>query len=241
MAHPCEKITRSPMTMGMASIMVVAVAASAAIAQAQQVWPSTSQRTDFEKRILAELEKPTTFDFSETPLVEAVDYINGLHSINALIDANGLTEMGLNSSNELITASFRGMSLRSALTNTLAPLGCDFGVRNDVLIIAPRGAESLLEIRSYNVKRILEKGLDPNQVMELVRFHGGAEAGAKVDAKMLGSVLVLRETVCGHHQMSCLLATVEQSLDAGDRPLLDLGKIPTVADSSSEREPAPRK
>ena len=48
-----------------------------------------------EKKIREELAKPTTMEFIETPLQDAVDYLKDLHSIEIQLDSKALEEAGV--------------------------------------------------------------------------------------------------------------------------------------------------
>ena len=105
-----------------------------------------------EKRILEELEKPTTFDFSETPLAEAVGYINELHDLIIVVDEAALVEAGIDTATTVITQSLRNISLKSALRLTLEPLQLTYVIDNEVMkITTAEKAEDNLINRVYPV------------------------------------------------------------------------------------------
>jgi len=93
-----------------------------------------ASRGDAEKRIFEALDQPTTLDFVEEPLQGVVDFWKEEHGINIKIDTRALEDLNLGT-DEPITETFDGISLRSAMRMILRPLELNFMVEDEVLKI----------------------------------------------------------------------------------------------------------
>ena len=96
----------------------------------------TDQRTvgPLEARIREQLRTPTSVEFIETPLAEAVDYLKDLHGIEIQLDVKALEEAGI-SGDVPIGGKLNGVSLRTALRLILRPLDLTYLVEDEVLLI----------------------------------------------------------------------------------------------------------
>ena len=104
-----------------------------------------------EARILAALDDTTTIEFIEEPLTSAVDFLKDYHDIPIQIDEPALEENGL-ATDESVSKSLAGISLRSALNLFLHDLGLDWTIANEVLLITtPKVAEKIMFTRVYDV------------------------------------------------------------------------------------------
>jgi hypothetical protein len=111
--------------------------------------------TASEKRIVAALDRPTEFEFSDTALSNVVDYIKQKHEIEMQVDWSGLPEAGINVSKP-VTISVDGISLRSALRLILAKLGATYIVSDEVLLITSHEkADEMIFTRTYPVEDLL--------------------------------------------------------------------------------------
>jgi RNA polymerase sigma factor (sigma-70 family) len=114
------------------------------------------------KKIRAELEKPTTFEFNETPLKDVVDFLKGLHKINIEFDRKALDDVQINPDETLIKRQLKDISLRSALRSVLEQLNLDYVIANEVLLITTKEqADARVDTRVYNAGRLkhLKSGL----------------------------------------------------------------------------------
>ncbi len=112
-------------------------------------------------RIEAELVKPTSVDFVEQPLKDAMMYMAELHQIPIVLKTKKLEEAGV-SPDMAVTKSLRGVQLGSALNLILEDLELRYVVRNEVLqITTPEDAESQLEIRVYDCRDLLAMPAPP--------------------------------------------------------------------------------
>lgn len=104
-----------------------------------------------EQKILDALEKPTQVDFNQTSLQDVVDVLKDEHLIEIQLDSNPLAEAGLESDTP-VTARFKNVSLRSALSLLLKPKEMTWAIRDEVLLLTTLDvADSLLITRTYPV------------------------------------------------------------------------------------------
>ena len=66
------------------------------------------EKPSAERKIEAELEKPTELDVLETPLQDIVDFLKRRHGIEIQIDRRALDEVGLDPSTLPITKRLKG-------------------------------------------------------------------------------------------------------------------------------------
>jgi hypothetical protein len=125
-------------------------------AHAGKPWPSTGLVTDAAyQKIQTALDADTQVDFVDTPLEEVVNFLEDLHDIPIEIDSSALDDQGIGSDTP-ITASIRGVSLRSMLRIVLDQLDLTYAIQSEVLMITtPRRAALRPEIRVYNVSTLL--------------------------------------------------------------------------------------
>lgn len=120
-----------------------------------------------ERKILAELKKPTEIDFVDTPLAEVINYLRDRHQIEIQLDKKALTNVGVDT-NTPVTKSLRGISLRSALRLLLRDLDLTYVIKDEVLLITtPEQAQNDLVLKVYPVADLV---VPPNSI-------GGAGIG----------------------------------------------------------------
>jgi hypothetical protein len=166
-----------------------------------------------EEKILAELEKPTDFDFSKTPLGSVADFIAGKHGMAVLIDEKALEEADM-SVDTPITFHLKGTSLRSALRLMLEQLNLAIVVRDEVLqITTNERAETILIARSYPVgDLILDDDYDPliaaitSTASPTTWDEGGGPAS--VTAVDSAQSLVISQTPDAHYRIQDLLRSL---------------------------------
>jgi uncharacterized membrane protein YgcG len=106
-----------------------------------------------EQRIFDELGKvmPVGLEFVETPLKEAIQFIQDQHNVPIVIDAKTLTDAGLTIDTP-VTKSLKGITLRSALRLLLKDLDLTYVVRDEVLqITTPDKAAEQVTTKVYPV------------------------------------------------------------------------------------------
>lgn len=110
-----------------------------------------ASRGPAERKILEQLDAPTTLEFIETPLQDVIEYLKDLHDIEIQIDTKALDDVGIGSDTP-ITRNLKGVSLRSALRLMLRELDLTYMIENEVLLITtPEEAETRLSTKVYPV------------------------------------------------------------------------------------------
>jgi hypothetical protein len=87
-----------------------------------------------EARIRQELETPTKLEFIETPLNEAVAYLQDLHGIAIQLDQKALADANVFADTP-VTLAVDNVSLRTSLRLLLRPLDLTYVVEDEVLLI----------------------------------------------------------------------------------------------------------
>jgi len=111
------------------------------------------QQGGSEARIFDELNKimPVGMEFVETPLKDAIQYLQDQHSIPIVLNTKTLNDAGINPDTP-VTKNLKGITLRSALRLMLKELDLTYVVRDEVLqITTPDDAESQLVTKVYPV------------------------------------------------------------------------------------------
>jgi hypothetical protein len=106
------------------------------------------------ERIEVELTKPTSVDFVEQPLRDALQYIAELHQIPIYIRKTKLEEASVQP-DKPVTISLRGVPLRTALDLMLGELELTYFVKDVLIITTPEDAENNLETRVYDLRDLL--------------------------------------------------------------------------------------
>lgn len=104
-----------------------------------------------EHTIQQELHAETKAEFSDTPLVEVLNFFQTQHGINIYLDALTLKQDGL-TAKEPVNVSLSGLKLKSAFDIILKPLGLDYVIDQEVLKITTiEEAHRTLKVRIYPV------------------------------------------------------------------------------------------
>jgi hypothetical protein len=110
-----------------------------------------------EKAILKALEEKTKLEFVDTPLQDAIDYLQDVYRITIKLDTNALKEAGVDASTP-VNLTIRDVPLRSALRIMLSDLQLEWTIWSDVLwITTPAKAESdeFMVTKIYDVTDLL--------------------------------------------------------------------------------------
>ncbi|MCG8584311.1 MAG: hypothetical protein MI757_06325 [Pirellulales bacterium] len=91
-------------------------------------------RHAIEARIRAALAGGTTFDFQDTPLIEAIDFLREYHKVEMILDKKALEEAGIERT-EPVTIRLNNVTLGSGLRHLLRPLDLTYIVRDEALVI----------------------------------------------------------------------------------------------------------
>lgn len=107
--------------------------------------------TAAEQKMLEVLDEPTLMDFHQAPFQDVIDFLKDKHSIEIHLDEAALEEAGFESDTP-VTAHFKNVSLRSALSLLLKQMQLTWAIRDEVLLITTLDvADSLLITRTYPV------------------------------------------------------------------------------------------
>jgi hypothetical protein len=100
-----------------------------------------------EQKIRETLDSPTTIDFIDMPLTDAVAYLKDQHKIEIQLDQKALDEVGI-AADQAINRNLTGITLRSALRLILRDMDLTYLIRDDVLLITTpdRAAENLVRL-----------------------------------------------------------------------------------------------
>jgi hypothetical protein len=110
-----------------------------------------------EARILAALGEPTTLEFTETPLQDAVDYLKAKHKIEIQLDSRALEDIGV-AADTPVTRNVSNIKLESALRLLLGDMDLAYLVDNEVLLITSEDKAEAdgLFTRTYPVGDLIE-------------------------------------------------------------------------------------
>jgi RNA polymerase sigma factor (sigma-70 family) len=198
-------------------------------------WQATDYKTRqaAEERIYAELDKDTTVEFIETPLADIVHFLRDLHGFPIVLDTAALDAAGIGT-DEPITLSLTGVSLRSMLRLMLRPLGLDYVIRDEVMqITSIEAAEGMLETRVYELRHL--PTIEPETLVEIIQTtirpeswsnlyspvaagpDGGASSSVRANIAAIASgALVVTQSQRGHEEIVDLL---EQLSHFAENPL----------------------
>jgi hypothetical protein len=193
-----------------------------------------------EGKIRAALDSPTTMEFLETPLVDAVEYLKDLHAIEIQLDTKALEDDGTGTDTP-VTGTLKGISLASALRLVLSRLELTYVVSDGVLLITtPQAVSRKVELRVYEVRDLMQAGGNTEELPILLRLMIAPETatgsqhaarvtgGVAVAAKALeampaelarapqivafGNVLVVRASIAEQETVTDLLAEIRAKL-----------------------------
>ena len=107
--------------------------------------------TKDEQKILDALRKPTTVEFLDLPLEDAITFLKEYHNLNVWLDKATLTDEGV-ALDQPITLKLKDVSLRSVLNLILQPVELAYVVEDDVMKITTKSvSREKLITRTYPV------------------------------------------------------------------------------------------
>ena len=128
-----------------------------------EVWKALSERrrqsatvdlkksSPNEKRIQKALSENTEVSFADNPLEEALNFLEDLHHIEIWLDKQALQDEGI-TTDQQVSLSMSGISLRSALRLMLEPLGLTYLIEDEVMKITTQAkADEKMSTRVYPV------------------------------------------------------------------------------------------
>ena len=130
-----------------------------------------------EEKIHSSLDKPTTVDFSETPLEDAIQFLKDYHDINIWIDRPTLTEEGV-ALDTPITLKLSGVSMRSILKLLLEPAQLTYLIEDEVMkITTATKAGDKLSTRVYPVGDLVVPIIQARMLQMMGGGMGGMGGG----------------------------------------------------------------
>jgi hypothetical protein len=190
-----------------------------------------------ERAIEEALDSPTEVELLETPLPDAIAWLEDLHRIEIEIDGRALEDAGLTPTDLLITKSLQGMSLRSALHHMLRKHNLAYVIHHEALLITtPEEAETLLRTRIYPVgdllvpkRRSAQFSGDGEALIKAITstvapttWEGVGGAGS-IEGASFGDVemLLITQTRAVHRQIDAFLKLLRNTVAAERTPAAD--------------------
>ncbi len=161
-----------------------------------------------EERIQAALEEPTTIEFTDTPLVDAMEFLSEQHSIRIILDEEALREDGI-SPDEPFNRVLAGISLRSLLNILLDEYGLTYMIKNEVMYITTIVEErARKETRVYQLKYLVEAGFEEEALKRVIESQQ-KDDGVIVEA--LRGLLIITQSQSQHRKTAELLQQLYRS------------------------------
>lgn len=175
------------------------------------------------EKIYQELERPTTLDFVDTPLAEAVQYLEDFHKIQIEMDKKALEDAGL-ATDAPITRQLQNISLRSALRLIFDQLDLDYIIRDQVLMITTKdAADNYLVVKVYPVEDLvvhsgkMNNNALLNVIESAVRPASWDASGGQGSITPFRGSLVISQTETAHYEVAQLLRQLRQPAVAAAR------------------------
>ena len=130
---------------------------------------------EWSRDIRRKLERKVSFEFVDTPLSEAVQFLQTLTKINMILDPNAVEMRG----NTPINLKVSNMTLNLALDWILRLADLNYALRDSALFISTRERlRTAVTLRIYDVRDLTEDVPDyPGPELELTTDSGGARGG----------------------------------------------------------------
>ena len=150
-----------------------------ALTQRRKKWRSVDLRKNspIEQRLEAALAERTDLAFTDTPLTDAIDFLEDVHGISIIIDTAALQDEGVDPSSP-VNIELSGITLRSALKLMLTPLQLTYVIEDEVMKITTQAkADEVLTTRVYPVADL---------VVPITSGGGGAGQGQGIFGNPFG-------------------------------------------------------
>ncbi|HEX4069671.1 MAG TPA: hypothetical protein VHX68_00825 [Planctomycetaceae bacterium] len=168
--------------------------------------------------ILAALKKPVSVHLNHVPLIEFVSAIQKLADINVVVHNAGLEDAAVELKTP-ISISADHIPLADVLTRVLEPLGLDYMLKNEVLVISSRSrCRLLLEVQTYPVADLVTDSNTPSGakvdfdpltklITNTVEPASWQASGGRASIQPFESKLslVIRQSAAGHQKIHALL------------------------------------
>ena len=190
-----------------------------------------------EQRILALLDQSRPMFCEQVPLARLCDQLTQELGVPVLLNVEKLQVAGV-AVDEPMTCDLPAAPLRGQLRLILSPLGLDYEVRSDLLVITTADdAQSRLQTWLYDVRSLvgsdlkITSGSDVGMLLtELIEPQLWEEVGGPGSLGVLRQLLVVSQTEQVHQQIRLLLAALaelrrQSALPASDPPSMIAGGV----------------
>jgi hypothetical protein len=189
-------------------------------------------QSSVDRRILTALEKPCVMEFVETPLKDAVQYLQDQLQIPIVLNTKTLNDAGINPDTP-VTTSFRSGRAAAQLEMMLEQLDLTYVLRDEVVqITTPDDAESQLHTRLFNVRSLSGIGLSVERLCSLVpsvcKRSTWDRNGGPGSAVQFRGLLVVSQTQPILDEVEQLLAALENHCVPPKRQESPLTGIPMI-------------
>lgn len=170
-----------------------------------------------EDAIRTELAKPTSFQFTATPLHDALEAISRQHGINIFLSICDLNDVGM-TADQPVTGTAQRARLDESLHGLLKPLNLTWLVQDDVVVVTTEEeAEQDLQQVSYPVRDLVPRGnVDEliHAITSTVAPTTWAEVGGpgSIQAVPARGSLEVQQTQQIHQELTRLLTLLRQTL-----------------------------
>ncbi len=150
-----------------------------ALTERRQKWASVDlvRYNKTEEKIRRALSQPTTVEFLDLPLEDAITFLKEYHNINIYIDKATLTDEGV-AIDQPVTLKLAGVTLRSVLKLLLEPVQLTYVIEDEVMKITTSAkAGEKLQTRVYPVGDLVIPIITPRAGMGGMGMMGGMGGG----------------------------------------------------------------
>jgi hypothetical protein len=223
-----------------------------------------ADRAAVEDALLKKLNEPArSFEFFEAPVAQVIMSIAENHDLPMVLDEQALAD-GAIATDTLITKHLKGISLKSALSLTLADHGMDWALKDEVILVTTREAARRHPLRRiYGVHDLVsEQASDPAsreyaELVDLIKTTVAPETWQAVakapspdrtesvppPARAIGvsraaSALVILHTPQVHEEIESLLASLRRARK--EQGLSTQATAPPTAPESAPKAVAPK-
>ena len=173
---------------------------------------SVDEQTEQSIKNLEALQGRTKLDFTDAPLVEVVQVIREMHSIQLVVDRPALEETGLTVDTP-VSINLQDVQLKNALHLMLADLNLTFIQRNEVVVITTREvAEDTMFTRAYRTESKWTTGIEDivASITTNIKPDSWKELGGPGAISILGSGIVVTNSEEVHDKINRLFAQLHR-------------------------------
>ncbi len=205
------------------------LAQEAAVKAKPTVWlPPPSAQED---KIRAALDHRTEMQLVDTPLQDAIDFLEDLHQINILIDTPSLTAANVEK-DVPVTLELADVSLRSTLNLVLAQHGLTFLIEDEVVkIVTVASASSRFSTRIYPIPDLAENEQEAETISDSIKAAAGVgvwseKGGGSISYVHRSRSLVVRQTFSAHEDIVEMLKGLRLAATMQERAASKLATVP---------------